>query len=602
MGGNPCGRRRRGAAIRGFATTIPVVLSFVLPSAPLHAQAPPRPPVVELPPTGLARPAPGSPLPGIAPAPAPQLLPGLPRPPTPSAVDTTTGGTDHAITRLVVDGVTAFPPDTIALYAEGLTGPQVPENRIEAARRAIVDLYRSRGYVYTTVNAIIRGSELRFAVVEGYIAEVKLEGDVGPVATQVLRFLNHLVGQKPLSTAALERWLLLAQDIPGLTVRSTLNPSLGDPGVLTLIAQVSRRSVSGLVSADNRAFNLTGPAQGLIAFNFDSFTEFGERTQVSFFSSFNATNIFGQFTEEFFISGSGLKMRLYAGSGVATPTGALQTIGYDGTTRVFGGQVTYPLIRARDQNLNIAAIFDALESDISNTLGPGGSTMRGSFDSLRVLRLGGDYAVLDTLLGTDHSAVNAASMRVSQGLPILGASHNNNGPPPRPGEQVNFTKVSGEVSRTQTLFQLFDDSSVALRSAAGWQFSGNVLPPAEKFYLGGPRFNRGYYFGQVSGDSAVTLSVELQLNTPTPMPAFVPFETRSQVYAFYDWGKAFQNTPLDANVALQSFGGGLRLFVSDAAEIDLEGVYRVNRYPNGQGPGVSPLKTGAFYWQVLYRF
>jgi hemolysin activation/secretion protein len=297
-------------------------------------------------------------------------------------------------------------------------------------------------------------------------------------------------------------------------------------------------------------------------------------------------------------------MRLYGGAGVATPTGALQTIGYDGTTRVFGGQITYPLIRSRDQNLNIAGIFDALESDITNDLGPGGATMRGSYDSLRILRLGADYALLDTWLGVDRSAVNTVSLRVSQGLPILGASRNGDagGPPPRPGEQINFTKVSGEISRTQTLFQLFDESSLALRSAAAWQFSGNLLPPAEKFYLGGPRFNRGYYYGQVSGDSAVTLSIELQFNTPAPLPAFVPVETRTQLYAFYDWGKAFQNTPLEANVALDSFGGGLRLFISDAAEIDFEGVYRVNRYPNGQGPGVSPLKGGAFYWQVLYRF
>ncbi len=593
VGGRPFRQRRRGMATGILAA------GTILGMLPPHDGA-----AQTLPPTGFARPPPGSPLPGLEPSDAPRLSPGLPRPPPPAPVQGTTGGTPHRIGSVTVDGVTAFPPTAIAPLTDGLAGPAIPENRIEAARRAIVDLYRSQGYVYTTVNAIIDGTALRLAVIEGYVAEVKLEGDVGPAATQVLRFLNNLVGQKPLNTAALERWLLLAQDIPGLTVRSTLNPSLGDPGVLTLIAQVSRRSVSGLVSADNRAFNLTGPSQGLIAMNFDSFTEYGERTQLSFFSAFNKTNIFGQISEELFLGGSGLKLRLYAGTGVATPTGSLQAIGYDGTTRVFGGQITYPVIRSREQNLNVAAILDAIESDISNDLGPGGSTIRSSYDSLRVLRVGAEYALLDTWLGTERTAINAASMRVSQGLPILGATRNGDtsGPPPRPGEQTNFTKVAGEISRTQTLFHLFNDSSLALRSAVGWQYTGNLLPPAEKFYLGGPRFNRGYYFGQVSGDSAVTISNELQLNAPAPLPSLVPFEMRAQLYTFYDWGKAYQNTALEANVTLQSWGGGVRLFVSDNAEIDLEGVYRVNQYPNGQGPGVSPLKSGAFYWQALFRF
>ncbi len=66
--------------------------------------------------------------------------------------------------------------------------------------------------------------------------------------------------------------------------------------------------------------------------------------------------------------------------------------------------------------------------------------------------------------------------------------------------------------------------------------------------------------------------------------------------------KTFQNTRLEADVALQSWGAGVRLFVSEATEIDLEGVYRMNRYPNGQGPGISPLNTAAFFWQVLFRF
>jgi hemolysin activation/secretion protein len=98
------------------------------------------------------------------------------------------------------------------------------------------------------------------------------------------------------------------------------------------------------------------------------------------------------------------------------------------------------------------------------------------------------------------------------------------------------------------------------------------------------------------------MAAELRLNTPIPLPRPIPFELRSQFYLFYDWGEVWQNTNLEAGVTLRSTGGGVRLFVANSTEIDFEGAVRLNRYPNGQGPDVSPLKSAAFYWEVLQRF
>ncbi len=506
---------------------------------------------------------------------------------------------------MIVSGVTAFSDAQVAPLTGGLTGPAVPEGQIEASRSALVDLYRSHGYVYTTVQATIQGTDVRFQVVEGYVADVKLDGDVGPVGTLVLRFLHHLVGQTPLSTTELERWLLLAQDIPGLTVRSVLNPSLGDPGALTLVAQVARRPVSGYVTVDNRAFDLVGPVEGLGVFNLDSFTEFGERTQLSLFGALEGTNVFGQVSEEAFVGGSGLKVRIYGGIGQSTPSGALKQVGYLGDTNVFGASLSYPLIRSRSQSLNLTGAFDAMENNVDNNVpGSNGGRVRNSYDSLRVLRFGEDYAVLDTVLGPDHIGINGFSAKLSQGLSALGASVNGATDPPLPrvGENIEFTKIAGEVSRTQTLFKPLPDATVALVGKVGWQYSGTLLPPAEKYYLGGPQFNRGYYYGEVSGDSAATVSAELQLNTPIPLPKPIPFELQSQFYVFYDWGEVWQNTRLEADVVLRSLGGGVRFFATSSSEVDFEGVYRQNRYPNGQSASISPLQSGAFYWQILQRF
>ena len=71
---------------------------------------------------------------------------------------------------------------------------------------------------------------------------------------------------------------------------------------------------------------------------------------------------------------------------------------------------------------------------------------------------------------------------------------------------------------------------------------------------------------------------------------------------FYDWGAVSQNTALESDVVLRSAGTGVRLFIASATELDLEGIYRLSRYPNGQSAGVSALNSAALYWQIMQRF
>jgi hemolysin activation/secretion protein len=545
----------------------------------------------------------GSPLPGIVPQRPPQVGPGLPTPPPAAPVSPSAPGQTFSIGTVGIDGMTAYPGGAFDATIGGLTGPAVSTAQIETARRAIVERYRDDGYVYTTVRAVIRGSTLRFSVVEGYVADVKLDGDVGPVGTQVLRFLDHLVGEKPLQAKTLERWLLLASDIPGLTVRSTLDPSTEEPGALTLVARVTRKVVDGYLQADNRAPSFAGPFEGLAIVSLNSFSEFGEQSQFAFYGA-PGPNIFGQATEEFFVGNSGLKLKIYAGAGPVIPTGTLSNIGYQTFTKEWGGQFSYPVIRVRQQTLNLTLGFDAIEINTDTDLGSNGGETRAAYDSLRIFRLGTNYALFDSVLGDTRGANNQFSILLSQGIIGLGSGHDDDTttPPPRIGEKVDFTKVSGQLSRTQTLFEPYESASVALQESVGWQATGDILPPVEKFYLGGPHFNRGYYYGQVAGDSALSVSTELQLNTPIPLPARVPVPLNAQFYTFWDWGDAWQNTRDESNVVLNSLGAGVRFYVGQATEVDFEGVYRGNTYPNGSGPGVSALRTAAFYWQVSFRF
>ena len=544
----------------------------------------------------------GSPLLRMAPAPLPSAAPVVEAPLLPPP-GTEVPNRPVKVVSTTIEGATLYPPASLAHYTDGLIGPATPLPKIDAVRQSLLQQYRSQGFVLTTVSVKLDAAgHLRFIVTEGRIAAVKLDGDIGPAGVQVLRFLNRLTEVTPIDSLTLERYLLLAQDVPGVTVRAVLQPSEGQPGALTLIAQVSRKEIGGSLSADNRAFNQTGPYEILGVLDFNSYTSLGERTEVSYYHTFPNSQNFGQVSEEFFVGSSGLKVKIYAGYGQVNPTGQLGQSGYQGTTTVFGTQLTYPVIRTRQQTLNVYAAFDGLESRIDTGTPP----TRASFDSLRVLRAGADYVRSDNWLGAERPALNTASIRVSQGLQILGASTTGTSAiAPRQHERTDFTKINFEFSRTQTLFSPWEGATVALMALVTGQWSSDILPPAEQFYLGGNRFTRGYYAGQVPGDKALAATAELQLNTSFSAPFLRDDgDVPTQLYVFYDWGETWQNQSADLAVRVASAGGGARVQVTRYAELDVEALGRFNVYPTGgQGnTGVSALNGFGLYWRVLGHF
>jgi hemolysin activation/secretion protein len=542
---------------------------------------------------------PGSPLPRILPPPLPSAALPAPKPAQPGATQVPKVGL--SIRRAEIEGVTAYKAGTFAPLLPGLVGPAVPLAGINAARTAILDRYRRDGYVLTTVNAAVGADHvLRLIVIEGHISDVKLSGNIGPAGVQVLRFLRRLTEVRPIDTATLERYLLLAQDVPGVTLHAVLQPSQ-EPGSLTLIAQVSRKAVSGVAVFDNLASSYTGPVEGLTVLDLNSFTEFGEKTELSFYHAFPNSENFGQASTEFFVGSSGLKVKLYGGAGPAVPGGLLAQEGYFGYTTVFGAGLSYPIIRARQQTLNVTANFDALDSLVDTSAS--GTPARASYDSLRIIRVGADYARSDLLLGDGRPAINGIRVRLSHGLGILGASGDGDPDAPRLGEQEDFFKFDAQISRTQTVFYPWQNASVALMGLVAGQVTPDILPPAEKFYLGGLDLTRGYYEGEVSGDNALAATAELQLNTQFKFHRFGLDETLSpQFYIFYDWGETWENQSVDLNHRLASAGGGVRLDLTSHAELDLAGLARMNQFPTGTGPDIVPISKYAFYWRLLARF
>lgn len=549
-----------------------------------------------------------SPLPHILPRQTPDLGKSLPNfhPVGREGVVPNASVPVHAVSIL---GATAFSHARLEAAIGKLTGARIPLKSIEAARLRLLDLYRRHGYVLTAVSAEINdAADLRFIVTEGRIVNVKLSRDIGPAGSLVLRFLDHLTHEKPVRQASLEYWLLLAQQIPGVSVGAVLQPNDAAPGALTLVADVTRQPVSGLITADNRGFDQTGPAEGLAVLDLNSLTSLGDKTEFSFFHTSGGTNNFGQASESVFVGASGLRIGLYAGVGRAIPSGTLREIGYEAHLDVFGLTASYPLWLARGQSLDLKASLDGTESLIYTASGFNGGEVPTSTDSVRALRVWLDEAFSDDWLGGDREALTTATLKISRGLPILGASANGRLNAGRLGERFDFWKINFAIDRTQTLFSPWRNATVALEGSFGGQYSPDILPSSETFYLGGVRIAQGYYSGQVTGDKALYASAELQLNTPVGVRLFGRhFRFGSQIYAFYDWGEVWQNElatygqkPNDRRLA--SVGGGLRLRLTRRVEFDLAAVHRFVTRLLPASTGVPALSGTSVYWGVLARY
>jgi hemolysin activation/secretion protein len=541
------------------------------------------------------------PLPGVVPPPQPEVVPPPPTPPAPPAAPLPQGPPVR-IDAVRVEGVTVYPPESIApLYAD-LVGAVVPRERLDAVVEELQTRYRTDGYILTVVRGEIRSvnGHLVFVLraIEGYISEVKLDGDIGPAGTLVYETLEHLTWIRPVNNADLERYLLLVQDIPGVSARAILRRT-AEPGAVELVAQVSRKPFSAFAQYDNLGSNELGPNEMLVRGATNSFTRFGEQFEAIFFNTFNREQLFGQVDGSAFLGSEGLKLAGYWGRGNSLPGGALAGTGFVGNYTIAGLALSYPLIRSRRLNLSPDIAFDYYDSTVEVN-GTAGLPTELNSGHLRIIRPGASLDFQDAALA-DLPAANLMILKVSQGLPGLGASSNQEAMPARVGERNDFTKFAGEFTRVQNLVT-FGEVGTALKLSAGGQYTGDILPPSEKFFCCGLRWSRGYFYGQVTGDRGVGTTAELQLNTGfTDVPILaVDHRLDVQFYGFYDFGRFYNLAPGEFNQTVDSFGIGARSNLTSWLFVDLAGLRRLVTQPNGAN--VSRLPDYALFSRVTVQY
>jgi hypothetical protein len=367
------------------------------------------------------------------------------------------------------------------------------------------------------------------------------------------RLATEALSIGPTRFADVEKMLLLIQDIGGLSISSVVRriepekKSAPDSNRLFELEIVYvLKPTSQFVNLDNAGSSFSGPWQMSAGIAFDAVSDWITRVDLAAVTTLNREQNYGQFGVSRLFGQNGFNLRLQAGYGETRPTGDLGVAGFRSEVLNLSLQASYPLKRSRAENLTLRGGLELLHSDIGIT-GLEGGRVRLSESHLRIARVAGQWSLVH---GTGLTSIEFEG---AAGLDFAAATPNNSTLSARPSSRSDFRKISGRAVRRQGLDPDSDDfSSFDLTTSLSGQYAFDVLPPSQKFLLGGIEGARGFYYGQLSGDHGLVVTTELTYRLSARIWSRDSWRTFG---VFYDYATAWDIAAFDPpRRQLQSVG------------------------------------------------
>ena len=345
----------------------------------------------------------------------------------------------------------------------------------------------------------IAGGRLKLEVIEARIVSVRVHGDIGPAQDKVESYLNRLRGLTPFSLDTAQRYLLLANDVPGVHVTAALRPSGEGRGAIDLDVQVARDPVQLVAAIQNTGSQSLGPWTIIGRADLNSFTSFGERTSlIAYHTLTNNEQWVVQGVEEARLGNRGLLGRISVAYGESRPGDILAPLGLKGDSIVGTVELDYPLIRLRRENLSVGAGLDIIDQ---KTAFPGGSLL--TDDKLRVIWVKAEASAVQRL--ADYlSFTERGELDLRQGLSGLGAS--------RLGD-ASLSRVEGRPTAWTARFDGQFDALLPyfdLGAHLEAQYADRPLLAYEELAIGELTIGRGYEPAALSGDRVVAAEIKPQ--------------------------------------------------------------------------------------------
>lgn len=341
---------------------------------------------------------------------------------------------------------------------------------------------------------------------------------------------------------ALERYLLLINDLGGLVARATLAPSQTVAGASDLSITLTQDKFSADLGVNNRNSRSLGPWR--VNADADLYSALGryEHVGVRAATTANEELNFIALLHDIRVGSEGGRVSINLSYARARPEETANLPPDLQANSVMGGVAyTHPVIRGRTRNFYLRGSF---------TLHDGKTDFAGiklSEDKLRAVRAG------LTLDNSDRwRGINILDAEFSQGLNVLGASETGSPSLSRTDGHSDFKKLTLYAARLQDIANAW-----SLLVAANGQMAYNNLLGAEQFSFGGEPFGRGYDPSELVGDSGIAFKFEPRYSNTLKQS----FARGYTVYGYYDIGKVWRRDAQDQkkSESAAAVGLGLRL-------------------------------------------
>lgn len=449
----------------------------------------------------------------------------------------------------------------LALLADS-TDRELSLAQLQGLAERITAHYREQGYLLARAYLPaqdIKDGLLTIAVLEGRLGKVRLDNRSLLNDATAQRQLDDLPPGDAVQAAALERSLLLLNELPGAEVHSTLKPG-ASVGLTDLdVSLGAGPRVAGSLEADNFDNRYTGSERlgGNLAIN--SPTGLGDSLSLRGLTSGAGMN-YGRLAYQLPLGPQATQVGL-AWSEMRYELGEdFASLDAHGKASIGSVYALQPLLRSRQARLDGQLSYerkrledqvDATDTTLDKTLDVWSLGLSGSHqDSL----LGGGAMQYGASLVAGNLELDAASDALDDaGLDTRG----------------HYAKLAFQLTRLQRLTDRF-----SLQLRASGQRAAKNLDSSEKLSLGGAYAVRAYPQGEAAADDAWLANLELRY---APAPAW-------QLFGFYDAGGGrISHRPVagtaDNRRTLSGAGVGVSLALPAAINLQAFAAWRTGSQP-----------------------
>ena len=442
------------------------------------------------------------------------------------------------LTQIVLDGNHTYSEKELASLYKSKVNTSISVAELMDIVQSITNYYRNNGYILS--RAIlppqhVANGVVHIRILEGFIDEVKIIGKAKGAKAVIQRYIGKITQSRPLQIRVLEYYLRLANSIPGVHVKSVLEPSKTTLAASTLNIVADTQTLSGYVSYDNYGSRFIGPNEVTLSATANSIFLSGDTTRLSYITTSRPKQLkYRDISYTALIGSRGLAFTADANQSNTRPGLNLAALKTNGLSNSYDGQFSYPLILSRESDLTLNGIFNYVDT---------GVTIFGQrlyLDHIRNINIGGVYNLADSYKGT-----NNLTGTIEKGVPWFGATTN---PASRSTSRFGATSKYLKFNLQASRIQQFGATRYSAMLLGKGQYSCQPLLATAQFPFGGAQVGRGYDSADIIGDLGAGGTLELRMDL---MPGW-RFLQYLQPYVFYDGGVIWNRKNIPGTKTKQS--------------------------------------------------